>query len=66
MYFEQDALLADALSRVLVAPPAVFTLLVDAKDETAASFYRRYGFIPLTNQPLMLFLPIATAAKLLR
>ena len=31
------AMLADALSRVLVSPPAVFALLVDAKDEQAVA-----------------------------
>jgi ribosomal protein S18 acetylase RimI-like enzyme len=59
------ALLADALRRVLVSPPAVFTLLVDAKDDQAVAFYRRYGFTQLTGQPRTLFLSIATAEKLL-
>jgi ribosomal protein S18 acetylase RimI-like enzyme len=58
------ALLADALQRVLVSPPAVFTLLVDAKDDQAVAFYRRYGFTPLGSQPRTLFLPVATAQKL--
>ena len=58
------ALLADALRRVLASPPAVFTLLVDAKDDQAVAFYRRYGFIPLRDQPRTLFLPVATAQKL--
>ena len=60
------ALLADALARVLVSPPAVFTLLVDAKDDPAVAFYRHYGFTPLSGQPRTLFLPVATAEKLLR
>ena len=59
-------LLADALSRVMVSPPAVFALLVDAKDEKAVAFYERYGFIALTSQPRTLFLPVATAKKLQR
>jgi len=59
------ALLADAIHRVLQAPPAVFGLLVDAKDDSAVTFYQHHGFEPLTSQPRTLFLPVATAMKLL-
>ena len=45
--------------------PAAFPLLVDAKDQDAAAFYRKNGFTPLESRPLTLFLPIATALKLL-
>jgi len=34
-------------------------LLVDAKDETAKSFYVKYGFLEFPDRPLNLFLPIA-------
>ena len=57
------ALLADALVRVLASPPAVFALLVDAKDDNAVAFYRKHGFTPLTGHPRMLFLPVATAER---
>ena len=62
------ALLADALRRVLLSPPAVFALLVDAKDDQAAAFYRHHGLVPLSNynESRMLFLPVATAEKLFR
>ncbi len=60
-----SAMLADALQRVLAAPPAAFALLVDAKDDTAVAFYRRFGFIPLASQPRTLFLPVATALNTL-
>jgi ribosomal protein S18 acetylase RimI-like enzyme len=60
------AMLADAASRTLQAPPAVFALLVDAKNEDAVAFYQRHGFRPLASQPRTLFLPMATAGKLLR
>lgn len=60
------AMLADAASRTLQAPPAVFALLVDAKNEDAVAFYQRHGFRPLASQPRTLFLPMATAEKLLR
>lgn len=59
------ALLADALMRILSSPPAVFAILVDAKDDRASAFYRHHGFTPFANQPRTLFLPIATAEKLL-
>jgi ribosomal protein S18 acetylase RimI-like enzyme len=57
------AMLADAVRRSLSAPPAVFTLLVDAKDEAASAFYRHHGFRPLASRPLTLFLPLAAAEK---
>lgn len=60
------ALLADALVRVMSSAAAVYALLVDAKDEKAAAFYRHHGFIALASQPRTLFLPIATAEKSLR
>lgn len=59
------ALLADAVVRTLNAPPAAYTLLVDAKDERGAAFYRHHGFLPLSSQPRTLFLPLATAARIL-
>jgi GNAT superfamily N-acetyltransferase len=59
------ALLADAVRRTLLAPPAVFTLLVDAKNDRASAFYRHHGFRPLASQPRTLFLPLATAEKVL-
>jgi GNAT superfamily N-acetyltransferase len=59
------ALLADALRRVLLAPPAVFALLVDAKDDQAVAFYQHHGFQPFASQPRTLFLPVATAEKTL-
>ncbi|MCU0228563.1 MAG: GNAT family N-acetyltransferase [Bryobacterales bacterium] len=59
------ALLGDALHRVLASAPAAYALLVDAKDERAASFYRHHGFISLISQPRILFLPVATAQRAL-
>ncbi|WP_131668721.1 GNAT family N-acetyltransferase [Psychrobacter pygoscelis] len=35
-------------------------LVVDAKDDTAKSFYEAYGFIELQNQPLRLCYPVAS------
>ena len=58
-------LLADALMRTLRAEIAAYALLVDAKDETAAAFYRHHGFAALPQSPLKLMLPLAVAAKML-
>lgn len=57
-------LLADALTRSLRAEIPAFALIVDAKDEQAAAFYRHHGFLALQSDPLTLFLPLATAAGL--
>lgn len=55
------ALLADALDRAARSEIAAYALMVDAKDEAAAAFYRHHGFIALPDSPLTLFLPLATA-----
>lgn len=59
-----ELLLADAVRRILgaAASLAVFAIVVDAKNEQAAAFYRAFGFIPFPGRPLRLFLPTATAA----
>jgi ribosomal protein S18 acetylase RimI-like enzyme len=54
------ALLADALLRSARSEIAAFALVVDAKDETAAAFYRHHGFIALPDSPLTLFFPLAS------
>jgi hypothetical protein len=40
-------------------------VIVDAKDDSAAAFYKKYGFIELPKTPKRLFLPMATIEKLL-
>jgi ribosomal protein S18 acetylase RimI-like enzyme len=57
------ALLVDAARRSLQSPPAVYTLLVDAKNDQAVAFYQKFGFRTLASQPRALFLPLATAEK---
>jgi ribosomal protein S18 acetylase RimI-like enzyme len=59
-----SGLLADATLRSARAEPAAFMLLVDAKNDSAAAFYRKFGFSPFASRPLTLFLPITTALKL--
>jgi ribosomal protein S18 acetylase RimI-like enzyme len=54
------ALLADALDRAARSEVAAFALLVDAKGDEAAAFYRHHGFVGLPESPLTLFLPLAT------
>lgn len=53
------ALLADALSRSASAEIAAYALVVDAKDDSAAAFYRHHGFLVLPDSPRTLFLPLA-------
>jgi GNAT superfamily N-acetyltransferase len=60
------ALLFDAIHRTWRADPAVFALLVDAKDDRAAEFYRHFGFVNFSGRQARLFLPLATAAKLMK
>jgi ribosomal protein S18 acetylase RimI-like enzyme len=57
------ALLADALDRAARSEIAAFALMVDAKDDVAAAFYRHHGFIALPDSPLTLFLPLATVQR---
>ena len=58
------ALLADALGRAARAEIAAYALVVDAKDDAAASFYRHHGFIAMPSTPLTLFLPLAKVKEL--
>jgi len=59
------ALLVDAARRSLQSPPAVWALLVEAKNENAVAFYQRFGFRTFAGQPRILFLPIKTGEKVL-
>jgi ribosomal protein S18 acetylase RimI-like enzyme len=58
------ALLFDAIMRAMKAEPAIFALIVDAKNDSAAAFYAHYGFRAFASRPTSMFLPLATAAKL--
>lgn len=61
-----EFLLMDALRRALVASRqvAAVAVVVDAKDDRAASFYARYDFIPFADIPNRLFLPMGTVERL--
>ncbi len=57
-------LLADALGRILANASKVASALVvvDAKDDGAAAFYQKHGFIPFGGSERKLFLPMKTIA----
>jgi len=59
-----ELLLADAIYRILGAGRsiAVFAIVVDAKDQRAADFYKAFGFRAFPLRPGRLFLLTATAA----
>lgn len=68
-----SALVADALSRIARASDDIGTCVVmldvfDDGDAAAVarrkSYYEDFGFIPLPDQPLRLFMPIATIRAL--
>jgi GNAT superfamily N-acetyltransferase len=58
------ALLADALRRAATAEIAAYAFVVDAKDERAADFYAHHGFRETVENPLFLYLPLATVKDL--
>lgn len=57
-------LLLDALRRCLRSETASLAIIVDAKDDTAVSFYERHEFNRLPDQPRRLFKPMAEIHRL--
>lgn len=59
-------LLIDALKRSLLISDqiGINVVIVDAKDDKAAKFYRHFGFIAFPSNNLKLFLPINTIKSL--
>lgn len=57
-----EELLVDAMIRARNAAKGVggWGFFVDAKDERAASFYKKYGFLQLPSKPLVLVMPFAS------
>ena len=47
------------------AEPAIYALVVNAKDEVALGLYEHLGFYRFVSRPMTLYLPIAEAAKAL-
>lgn len=67
-----SALVADALDRIARASEEIGTcvIMLDVFDEgdvdavtRRKSYYESFGFAPLPNQPLRLFIPVATARE---
>jgi len=56
-----SALIIDAVRRAAGTDPAIFALVVDAKDEDALKFYQHLQFRPFVGRPMSLYLPMATA-----
>ena len=63
-----ELLLADAVRRIVgaAASLAVFAIVVEAKDDRAAAFYRDFGFEPFPSRPLRLFMPASLAEASVR
>ena len=61
-----EALLIDAIKRVLHASDTigVYAIIVDALNDSACSFYKRYGFLGFPSKPHRLFLPLQTCVDL--
>lgn len=59
-----QALLYDAMRRTLHAALAAAVLVVDAKDELAANFYRSYDFLDIGPGRNRLYLPVSEIAKI--
>ena len=59
-------LLIDAMLRTvrLLEDFAIVALVVDAKDDKAAAYYQHFGFIPLQDDPLKLYLPAQTLLEI--
>lgn len=55
-------LLMDAFHRALEASKSVgvYAVVVDAKDEKAKAFYKKYGFIEFMDKPMILFILMST------
>jgi ribosomal protein S18 acetylase RimI-like enzyme len=63
-----EILLVDALRKAFQNSKHVasWAVIVDAKDEEAAGFYKRYGFISFLGRPNRLFLPMTSIQKMFR
>jgi ribosomal protein S18 acetylase RimI-like enzyme len=60
-----SALIMDAATRAARADPAIFALIVDAKDDVAVAFYEHHQFRRFASKPASLFLPVETALQAL-
>jgi GNAT superfamily N-acetyltransferase len=58
------ALLWDAVLRATRSEIAAFALVVDAKDASAADFYRHHGFVALDDEQRRWLLPLANVTEI--
>jgi hypothetical protein len=58
-------MMVNAIERIVTVSEnlGVIGFFVDAKDDKAQAFYMQFGFIELPDNPMELFLPIATLRK---
>lgn len=56
-----DALKRAAKSRVEIAS---FAVVVDAINDKAVNFYKKYGFVEFRDEPMRLFIPMSTVDDL--
>jgi GNAT superfamily N-acetyltransferase len=58
-------LLADAIKRTIAVSDeiAIYAMFVDAIDKDAQRFYKQFGFIPVSDGSLRLFLPLKSVLK---
>ena len=63
-----ERLLMDALYRAVQLSKQIASaaVIVDAKDDQALAFYKKYGFVELPKQGRRLFLPMGTIEQLFR
>ncbi|AFZ34843.1 GCN5-related N-acetyltransferase [Stanieria cyanosphaera PCC 7437] len=62
-----EILMVEAMKRALIIADnaGVIGLFVDAKDEAAKEYYHRYDFVSLEDNPLKMFLPLATIREII-
>ena len=60
-----EYLLMDALNRIMAASEvvAIFAAIVEATDDNARTFYEKYGFVSLPENPRRMVLPLETIGK---
>ena len=60
------ALIMDAAQRAARTDPAIFALVVDAKDDAAVRFYEHHLFRRFKGRSMSLYLPVWTALRALQ
>ncbi len=63
-----EILLINALERIaeIAENAGVAAVVVDAKDRKVAGYYAKFGFLPASDNPLQLVLPLKTLLQVLR